>query len=117
MKARDFCYWLQGYFEIADSSELNSRQIEIISNHLKMVFIYENLEVHTKTLEFCFWMQGILQAIAITKASKEPSAYVPQIKAKIAEIFIHEIDPTFGAENQVALNLAHNPQNVNGERC
>lgn len=49
MKARDFCYWLQGYFEIngnqprppehADS--LNSEQVKMIRNHLAMVFKHE----------------------------------------------------------------------------
>lgn len=48
MTSRDFCYWLQGFFEIAHSGpnpvEPNSKynlkdyQIEMIRNHLAMVF-------------------------------------------------------------------------------
>ncbi len=41
MKSRDFCYWLQGYFEIADSYALSVKQVEVIRNHLNMVFIHE----------------------------------------------------------------------------
>ncbi len=41
MKSRDFCYWLQGYFELAKPTELRLNEIEEIKNHLKMVFIHE----------------------------------------------------------------------------
>lgn len=41
MTPRDFCYWLQGLFEIGEPSELTPRQVEIIQNHLNMVFIHE----------------------------------------------------------------------------
>lgn len=41
MKSRDFCYWLQGYFEISDSKALNPAQVEVMRNHLAMVFIHE----------------------------------------------------------------------------
>jgi hypothetical protein len=49
MKSRDFCYWLQGYFEINGPQprpgewmdSLNSDQIKVIKNHLAMVFKHE----------------------------------------------------------------------------
>lgn len=42
MTSRDFCYWLQGYFEIGPENEpLSQRQIHIIKNHLAMVFKHE----------------------------------------------------------------------------
>lgn len=49
MKSRDFCYWLQGYFEIEGNqprppefgATLNSEQIKMIRNHLAMVFKHE----------------------------------------------------------------------------
>ena len=42
MKSRDFCYWLQGYFEISgDSFELSEAQVDTIRRHLNMVFIHE----------------------------------------------------------------------------
>ena len=40
MTPENFCYWLQGYFEITDlndKKELNEKQIEIIKNHLQLV--------------------------------------------------------------------------------
>ena len=41
MTSRDFCYWLQGFFEISDSETLSPRQLEVIKNHLSMVFVHE----------------------------------------------------------------------------
>lgn len=38
MKPRDFCYWLQGYFEIHGGFELDHEQIKVIKNHLNLVF-------------------------------------------------------------------------------
>lgn len=43
MTSRDFCYWLQGYFEIAvpPIGELDKNQIECIRKHLALVFKHE----------------------------------------------------------------------------
>ena len=44
MTERDFCYWLQGYFEILDPASeglnipLGARQVQCIQEHLKLVF-------------------------------------------------------------------------------
>lgn len=41
MTPRDFCYWLQGYFEVANSPMLNDDQARIVKNHLALVFKHE----------------------------------------------------------------------------
>lgn len=43
MTSRDFCYWLQGFFEIhgADSSSLTSKQVDMVQKHLALVFKHE----------------------------------------------------------------------------
>jgi hypothetical protein len=41
MQSRDFCYWLQGLFELGNPQTLTSEQIQIIRNHLNMVFYHE----------------------------------------------------------------------------
>ena len=41
MTSRDFCYWLQGYFEINPQDIPNQNQIEIIKKHLNLVFKHE----------------------------------------------------------------------------
>jgi hypothetical protein len=37
----DFCYWLQGYFEISGSDEITPVQVHIIKKHLSLVFKHE----------------------------------------------------------------------------
>ena len=47
MTSREFCYWLQGFFEIHWSTQegracvLTISQIEMIRNHLALVFRHE----------------------------------------------------------------------------
>ena len=51
MTSRDFCYWLQGFFEIHgagprppephDIDSLKSYQVDVIKRHLAMVFKHE----------------------------------------------------------------------------
>ncbi len=43
MKMQEFCYWLQGYFEINAhyDQSLNGNQVQMIKNHLKMVFKHD----------------------------------------------------------------------------
>ena len=41
MKSRDFCYWLQGLFELQNPKALDEKQTDLIRAHLHMVFIHE----------------------------------------------------------------------------
>lgn len=41
MDSVDFCYWLQGLFELGDPKELNAKQVDLIKKHLNMVFVHE----------------------------------------------------------------------------
>lgn len=43
MKAENFCYWLQGYFEISgvDGDTMTTEKIECIRKHLALVFKHD----------------------------------------------------------------------------
>lgn len=44
MKTTEFCYWLQGYFEIHGEGgklSMNEKQVQIIRNHLNLVFKHD----------------------------------------------------------------------------
>ncbi len=41
MTSRDFCFWLQGYFEINTPDSIQEKQTEIIKKHLALVFKHE----------------------------------------------------------------------------
>lgn len=47
MTSRDFCYWLQGFFEVREAGQqvqnvdLTAEQVICVRNHLNMVFKHE----------------------------------------------------------------------------
>jgi hypothetical protein len=45
MTAREFCYWLQGFFELQEAQgvmpPLTAQQTQTLKNHLAMVFKHE----------------------------------------------------------------------------
>jgi hypothetical protein len=42
MRSVDFCYFLQGFFELSEPNKaLTAEQVQTIKNHLKLVFLYE----------------------------------------------------------------------------
>lgn len=41
MTSRDFCYWMQGLFEIGRPAALDAGQVDLIRRHLAMVFVHE----------------------------------------------------------------------------
>lgn len=49
MKSQEFCYWLQGYFELIESEldkdermpEISRNQVSCIQKHLALVFAHE----------------------------------------------------------------------------
>jgi hypothetical protein len=41
MTSRDFCYWLQGYFELREKEGMSQEQVECVARHLALVFKHE----------------------------------------------------------------------------
>lgn len=41
MTSRDFCFWLQGYFEVAEPKCIDEHQLGLIQKHLALVFKHE----------------------------------------------------------------------------
>jgi hypothetical protein len=55
MSSREFCYWLQGYFENANPTTIGEVQTDLIKRHLNLVFKHEidpsyGNEVHQQEL-------------------------------------------------------------------
>lgn len=41
MTSRDFCFWLQGVFEVGKVTSLGAEQTELVRRHLALVFKHE----------------------------------------------------------------------------
>jgi len=41
MTSRDFTFWLQGFFEVSNVETISKVQVQIIKNHLNLVFKHD----------------------------------------------------------------------------
>lgn len=41
MTSRDFCFWLQGYFELHGPKTLDEKETDLVRRHLALVFKHE----------------------------------------------------------------------------
>lgn len=41
MRTSEFCYWLQGFFELSGDEKLTDDQVKVIKNHLNLVFAHD----------------------------------------------------------------------------
>lgn len=57
-----------------------------------------------KSVEFCYWLQGLFELGKPETLNAEQTAAV---KAHLAMVFVHEIDPSYPKEQQQPLNNAH----------
>lgn len=68
MSPRDFCYWLQGLFELGEPATLDVRQTELVRRHLALVFKH-SIDAPDPS--------GVLQAIHDGVVSTNPAVDVP----------------------------------------
>jgi hypothetical protein len=80
MKATEFCYWLQGLFELSGDKALTEEQVTKIKNHLKLVFLYDIDPSYTTDPE----LQKIFQNI---HDGKKPFEGVGIVKTPAGPIF------------------------------
>lgn len=95
MKAVEFCYWLQGMFELNPPTALSAEQRTCIVNHLRLVKVAE--PKHTNA--FVRWLDLYLP-------SAGERADLDAIQSTLAAQFQHVIDKSY-AGSQAEMNAAH----------
>lgn len=83
MTERDFCYWLQGYFELTlpDAINLTGPRIDCIRRHIDLVRVTEP----GKPSALCAWIDGALAGGGSTAEAA--------VRERLAQHFKHVIDP------------------------
>jgi hypothetical protein len=76
MTSRDFCYWLQGFFEVSNQTQIYETQVQQIRNHLNLVFQHE---IDPKVDQGDARIGAVLQSI---HDNKIPSASLADIKLR-----------------------------------
>jgi hypothetical protein len=105
--AQEFCYWLQGYYELSGSELLTKKQAVIIKAHLDMVALHEKGD--GRSVQFC---QELLSLFApkFGVMVPVPETICGAIRQRLSEVFLHEIDPSYPVEEQEALMDLHEAQ-------
>jgi hypothetical protein len=57
-----------------------------------------------KSRDFCYWLQGVLEGGKVKSLDEEQ---VNIIRSHLNMVFIHEIDPSFPAQQREPLQQAH----------
>jgi hypothetical protein len=84
MKSIEFCYWLQGMFELQNPTTLDAKQTQTIKNHLAMVFHHD-----PQPSNFCAFMNGYLK---IQNPEVIGESQTTAIKNQLNAIFDHVIE-------------------------
>jgi peptide methionine sulfoxide reductase MsrA len=85
MKSMEFCYWLQGLFELEEPTSLNQKQTELIRSHLEMVFAYDKTPSN-----YCVFLNGFFK---ISKPTEIDASQTQVMKDYLNNIFEHVAAP------------------------
>ena len=97
MHTNEFCYWLQGYFELKDELESNEskgfpltqKQMECIRRHMDIVKSVDK----GNTGPFILWLEGVLSLAQ--GSTVDPNHTTDLIRTKLAGIFKDVIDKSY----------------------
>ena len=98
MKDREFVYWLQGFFELGEPTEITAKQVAIIHKHLDLVLANKEDEIN---IPFIFWLEGILDS---QPKGGWDNKRMNQVIAKLQKVFKHVIDLEPSEEQQAIFN-------------
>lgn len=92
---QDFCYWLQGYFEISDHADFNQSTLQQISAKL--------LDITEPWGDLTRWLNQCLHFIRIGHYHPETiMAFTSQLQTSLMDVFEHVIDNSYATEHSKA---------------
>lgn len=106
MKATEFAYWLQGYFEIdGNDKPLDNAQAKKVLERAKQ----SKPDGNAQAQSFADYTAGVLFPVTVEDQSDKFLATVTrELKTKLNDLFIHAIDPNVPG-NQEQLRNTHRP--------
>ncbi len=113
MKAREFCYWLQGYFELTGDAgnrspvTLGATAIQCIKAHLALV---KELDADHANV-FVAWL-----TLRIGIATELGAMDTAEVRRMLGAQFKHEIDPSYKGD-PVKLQAIHGGEGPTLYRC
>lgn len=110
MKSTEFCYWLQGYFELKKEKALSfdEDQTQSVKNHLEMVFAHD-----PQPMQFCAFLRGYF-TISEPVIIEESQAKI--IHEELSKTFKNEIDSRYSPQQYQQLNKIHTQEKPEKEK-
>lgn len=88
MTNQQFCYWLQGYFEITQNAVLTKEKILLINGSLK--------KIDEPLGHFTQWFSEVIHFFSMQEYREELLNYfLPEIRHRLNLIFYHVIDNSY----------------------
>lgn len=85
MTSVQFCFWLQGFFELQGPHKIRPDQVELIKKHLNMVF-YHEIDPSYGSTEHQKKLSEIHSGVSASKTPKTDKALSPEIKKSMIKI-------------------------------
>lgn len=108
MNRINFCYWLQGLFEIGDVKTLTSNQIQIIKDHLALANNNKATKNQLKEIQFCNWLEGYLD---FSETKILSNRQVKLIKDRLSLVYT-KVTPNRNKEIHSLDNIKFDPKNT-----
>lgn len=102
MKSIEFCYWLQGWFELTDPKSISPEKTDMIKSHLALVMKYD-----TQPYQFCHSLNGLFTIAALTEFNE---VQTQKLKKSLSETFLNTIDTRYTKEEHQKLDMIHHSQ-------
>ncbi len=112
MRAREFAFWLQGYFELSGpSGSLTVKQANDILTKLQKVDTTGTDAVDQKAAAYANFAKGALDAIGYVLPQDQQAVLAGvtrKLRADLDNLFVHAIDPSIPGDQQQHRNK-HRP--------
>jgi hypothetical protein len=106
MNSINFCYWLQGAFELSDDFDPSSKLAkQVIESHLKMVFANKGEDDKSApSYHFCCFLRGVIESEGKTDG----------VKSKLQSVFQH-IDQQYPNAQELVVIHDNRPSSLTTE--
>ena len=92
MTSENFCYWLQGYFEIQRPTTMGQWEVECMRRHVNLVIEFQKSNPPRYDSEATAFVAGLHSMLNFVTVTFLEDGTLESLKLKLNKIFKHEID-------------------------
>lgn len=92
MTSQNFCYWLQGYFELSSNRLFDEAQIKVMRQHCDLAIAYDEMQPHPDPTEAMKFIRELHKALHTSHMKEISPAGGMSLEDRLSGLFKHEID-------------------------